>query len=246
MTRRERIESRLQKRREWAESRQEKAESLQKQNDHFRGDLAFATQPGHIPERARFIKREEKSFEHMNMAEHHIGKAAGLEHQLSHSIFSDDDNAIEAIEAKIAKLQETNTKIKTINKLVRKQDRAGLLALGLSEARVDALFVPDFCGVIGFPSYMLTNNSANVRRLKGRIEEIKRRNEMMERTEAAGGVLLEDVNQYVRVVFSEKPDRDILNDLRAANFQWGQGHWFGLRSALPQSVIDLAPAAVTE
>lgn len=49
MTRRERMERRLQRRLEWAESRAQKAEALAKQNEPFHADVAFNTQPGHIP-----------------------------------------------------------------------------------------------------------------------------------------------------------------------------------------------------
>lgn len=64
MTRRERLERKLEQRREWAASRQNKAASLHKANEPFRGDYAFNTQPGHIPERARVLRRTDKAVEH--------------------------------------------------------------------------------------------------------------------------------------------------------------------------------------
>ena len=43
---------------------------------------------------------------------------------------------------------------------------------GLSKKSIDSLFVPDFMGRIGFPSFELKNNGANIRRLKERLEKL--------------------------------------------------------------------------
>ena len=43
---------------------------------------------------------------------------------------------------------------------------------GLSESSIENLFVPDYMGRIGFPSFELTNNGANIKRLKARLEKL--------------------------------------------------------------------------
>jgi len=63
---------------EWADKRQEKAEALYARDEHYRGDIAFNTQPGHIPERARVIRRTEQAFEHANTAQRFRAKAGSL------------------------------------------------------------------------------------------------------------------------------------------------------------------------
>lgn len=82
------------------------------------------------------------------------------------AISSDDPEAILKLQSQVDDLQKFQDLAKATNRLVRKNDRAGLAALGYSEARIDRFFVPDFAGRIGFPDYMLTNNSANIRRIK--------------------------------------------------------------------------------
>jgi hypothetical protein len=62
----------------WAEKRRAKAAALEKRNDPYRGDIAFNTQPGHIPERARAIKRTEKAWEHTQKAQEMERKASSL------------------------------------------------------------------------------------------------------------------------------------------------------------------------
>lgn len=49
-------------------------------------------------------------------------------------------------------------------------------------------------------------------------------------------VMLIEGNEYVRVTFPEKPDREVLDSLRAAGFRWGAGSWVGRRDAVPASV----------
>ena len=53
---------------EWARKRRQKAGVLETRNAPYRGDIAFNTQPGHIPERTRVIARTEKAWEHTSTA----------------------------------------------------------------------------------------------------------------------------------------------------------------------------------
>lgn len=103
MTQRERALARLERRREWAAGRAAKARQIDASRPAYADDWAFITQPGHIPARARLIAREEKAQEHRNMATHHTEKAASIESRLERTVFSDDTDAIEQLQAKIDK-----------------------------------------------------------------------------------------------------------------------------------------------
>ena len=238
MTTRERIEARIERREEWAATRQSRAASVFHESERYRGDYAFNTQPGHIPERARLIKREERAFEDVKMAEHHESKAAGLERQLDRSVFSDDTDAIERLEARIAQHEKARDQKKRINALYRKGDAAGLAAMGLSldTLRAKCAAAGPYWGDKPFLAYELTNLGARIRSDKERIEEIKRRVSRVEKATAAGGVAVEGTGEYVRVTFAEKPERETLDALRGAGFQWGGGSWCGYRSKLPECV----------
>jgi hypothetical protein len=63
---------------EWANKRIAKANATFKAQERFRGDIAFNTQPGHIPFRDRLNRQAEKAFENMNVARDMKGKAASL------------------------------------------------------------------------------------------------------------------------------------------------------------------------
>lgn len=247
MTRRERLEAKLERRREWAQGREAKAAALNATADPFRGDVAFNTQPGHIPLRARIIRNQERAWEHSQIAAHHESKADGLERALDHSVFSDDADAIQQLEARITKREADQERMKAANVAIRKSKKGGveaqvsaLVALGFAELTARKLLLPDFAGRVGFPGYSLTNNSAQIRTDKARIEEIKRRQNQTAAAEAApGGVLISGTGDYVNVTFAEKPEREVINALKAAGFRWGSGSWCGYRDKLPIEVIGV-------
>lgn len=180
MTRRERAMARLDRRREWAAGRRDKAQACFAVGKPYRGDIAFCTQPGHIPERERVNRAAECGMQHVEMAAYHEGKAGGTERMLAHTIFSDDVDAVEALRAKIEKGRRELEKMKAANKIVRKYkanipDGVNALMLAGFPAVAAKLFEPDFAGRLGFPSYALTNLGANIRRMEARIVEIERR-----------------------------------------------------------------------
>src|SRR3990167_8206779 len=228
MTRRERAIARLERRREWAAGRREKAAACFSRGDPYRGDVAFNTQPGHIPERARVIAAIDRGVQHSNMADHHDSKAAGIADQLERTIFSDDSDAVEALRAKIAKLRSVVERMKAANKIVRKfktdpvAGQAALVAVGFTTGQAARLYEPDFAGRLGFPSYAITNDGSNIRRMEGRIVEIERRAARQAQAEADGGITIATSNDgsWVTVTFAEKPEREILDALRAAGFGW--------------------------
>lgn len=48
-----------------------------------------------------------------------------------------------------------------------------LMNMGYSEEQIKSLRAPDFCGRIGYPSYMLQNNNANIHRVEGRLNQLR-------------------------------------------------------------------------
>lgn len=251
-TRRERLERKAELRREWAAKR---AASASQRFDAARSVTAGIPmgQPilvGHHSERAhrnvlaRSDSHMRAAVESSDMAEHHASKAAGIERQLANTIFSDDDNAIEELEAKIADLEAKRELNNTINKIIRAKPKnevtdakvAKLVELGMKDSSARKMFEPDFAGRIGIPSYVNQNMGGVISNAKKRIEDIKRRQERTQAAESNGGVAVEGTGEWVSVTFAEKPDRDILNALRDAGFRWGGGSWTGKRADLPECV----------
>jgi len=79
------------------------------------------------------------------------------------AIFSDDPNATEKLAEKIERLESRQDMMKAANKMVKKNDREGLLNAGFSDNQITQLFEPDFCGRLGFPSYLIMTYDSGVK-----------------------------------------------------------------------------------
>ncbi len=63
----------------WAQKREDTANAtLSHIQEHYRGDIAFNTQPGHIPFRARIVAQEDRAYQSLNKAAQMRKKAESL------------------------------------------------------------------------------------------------------------------------------------------------------------------------
>lgn len=148
-------------------------------------------------------------------------------------ISSDDPQAVEKLEAKLATLEKRQEMMKAANAAIRMKDPAKgdakLAELGYTPEDIAKLRAPDFCGRIGYPAYELQNNNANIRRIRGRIAELKKRTENTpEGWEFDGGrVVVNTAENRLQIIFDGKPDADIRTELKGEGFRWApsQGAW---------------------
>lgn len=148
-------------------------------------------------------------------------------------ISSDDPQAVEKLEAKLAALEKHQELMKAANVAIRMKDPtegdAKLAELGYTPEDIAKLREPDFCGRIGYPANLLQNNNANIRRIRGRIEELKKRTENTpEGWEFDGGrVVVNTTENRLQIIFDGKPDADIRTELKGEGFRWApsQGAW---------------------
>lgn len=251
MTRRERLERKLEKRREWAEKAEQRADSLSEQSHKMMSVIPMG-QPiliGHYSEkrdrnyRNRAWNKMGRAVEQRDLAEHHVSKAGGLENQLDKAIFSDDPDAVEAIEARIAENEAKREKMKKVNSLYRKNDIEGLAAIGINYETLKAKLAAagGYWGSAPHLAYELSNLGQRISGDKKRLEQVKTQNTRRAEAEAAPtGTLLQNCNGgYCRVTFAEKPDRSVLNALKTAGFWWAKGSWAGKLEQLPTEVKTL-------
>ncbi len=231
----ERQEARRQRYLDRAEKAEQDAAGRFKSADE-RSDLIPFGQPilvGHHSEKrhrrdlARIDRDMRAGIDASKKAEHYAGKAESVGKA---GISSDDPEAIVKLREKIAKLETVQARMVAANKLVRKQDRAGLAASGYDESQIAGLFTPDFAGRLGFPNYALTNNNANIRRLKTRLAELARASsrETVEHEPVDGVQFVENAEiNRVQLIFSGKPAAEIRQQLKRRGFRWSpsEGAW---------------------
>ena len=148
-------------------------------------------------------------------------------------ISSDDPQAVEKLEAKLATLEKHQEMMKAANAAIRMKDPAKgdakLAELGYTPDEITELRAPDFCGRVGYPAYELSNNLANIKRIRERIASLEKLKEATPEgwTFDGGQVVVNTEENRVQLIYDEKPDADTRAKLKANGFRWApsQGAW---------------------
>lgn len=151
-------------------------------------------------------------------------------------IMSDDKEAVAKLTAKLEKLEKHQATMKAANAAIRLKDvkkgDAKLIEMGFTPDEIRQLRTPDFAGRIGYPSYEMQNNNANIRRIRDRIAELEK--EAQRAAENTGPIqgdgyqLVENTELgRIQFLFEDKPDDDTRAVLKANGFRWApsQGAW---------------------
>ena len=153
-------------------------------------------------------------------------------------VSSDDPDAVVKLVEKLAELEKKQEFNKAINKALRTADRTGsdaeLKALGLNDATIAQLKTPDFAGRRGIPSYVLSNNSSNMRRIRQRIEALRKAAGDQTSEQVHGDIRIVDnvEDNRVQVFFPSIPSPEVRKKLKQNGFRWSRsaGAWQRHRS----------------
>lgn len=169
------------------------------------------------------------------------------------SIYLGDDDAVERLEEKLTTLEKKQETMKATNKILRskklseieKHDK--LKELGYSGNGITQLFILDCFGEIGFPSYIITNNGSNIRRVKEQLERARKMKMTKNKEYTINGVsLVENYSENrLQLFFPSIPDADIRNQLKKNGFKWSRCNecW---QSYLNHRNIDSAKKIISE
>lgn len=169
--------------------------------------------------RERIRRRFERGSEFADLAKRCRERAANIG---GRGISSDDPDAADKLREKLAGLEALQSRMVAVNKLVRKKDRVGLAAMGFSDLQIERLFIPDFAGRIGFENFRLTNNNANICRIRERITELERHTQREDQEEIGNGYTYREdtAENRVTLLFLGKPRPQIITALKSNGFRW--------------------------
>lgn len=155
-------------------------------------------------------------------------------------IMTGDADALDRLRQKLAALEAYHQQMKAMNKIVKnprfkqlpreEQTQKLIEEHGYKPETAHQLTEPDFMGSIGVPAYRLTNNAAEIRRIKSRITELERLQTQETSSEArADGIEIErdpDAAR-IRLIFPDKPDQATRTLLKQHGFRWAPslGAW---------------------
>ena len=147
-------------------------------------------------------------------------------------ISSDDPNAIQKLQDKLEMCEKSQKYMKEVNAYYRKNGTCeGFPGMEAARAaRLDESVIQAYSwDKQPFPSYALTNNSAEIRRLKQRIEKLTVNQEVgfVGWTFDGGEVVANSEENRLQILFDEKPDEQKRSALKGNGFKWSpsQGAW---------------------
>lgn len=144
-------------------------------------------------------------------------------------VMSGDSDALERLQDKLAAKIKAQETMKAVNVAIRKNDHAAIVNLLGCEEKAADILKPDFCGRIGFASYALNNNRAEIKRLEARINEIEKRKASTPKEITLNGVkVVENIEAMrLQVFFESKPAQDIIKLMKSNAFKWAPsvGAW---------------------
>jgi len=147
-------------------------------------------------------------------------------------IMAGDADAVSRLKEKLAEAEQLQAVMREVNAAIRRHAKEGeaaqlraILAVYHKADEDDAreLLIPDPMGHVGFSSYKLTNNNANIHRIKARIALLSRDKEIApSTTRGDNGVLCEDcpADNRVRLFFSLIPPVEVRTRLKSQGFRW--------------------------
>lgn len=203
---------------------------------------------GHHSERRhrRTLERADNLYRHAfvkcaDKAEHYENKAEGVGRG---GVSGDDPDAVSKLLAKLQKCIQAQQTMKACNAAIRRnktpeKQTAALLALGLSEKNASAILEGDFCGRIGFASFNLQNNNAEIKRLQKRISDLKVTKEKATDTEEEyNGFTMKIDGEENRVMFffEGKPAEEIRAKLKGRAFKWSPSRGAWVRKISPAAL----------
>ncbi len=160
----------------------------------------------------KFDNHHRKGFAHLATADELEDRAAAVG---TGGISADDPAALEKLRAQRAALEAAHARAVAANKLIRKNDRDGLAALG---------YTPDDIAGLPVPRYALANSSANIRRLTQRIAVLEARRQTAPTIEAREGqgwkAWVDAEENRVMLKFDERLSKEHYQIVRRAAFLW--------------------------
>ena len=140
-------------------------------------------------------------------------------------ISADDPNAVSKLENKLAKLEQAQETMKAVNAYYRKHktlDGCPHLSPEQIEKLKMSMSGSYRANPKPFESYQLSNNNAEIRRLKNRITALTRRKELgYVGWEFDGGrVEANTADNRLQIFFDEKPDKEIREELKGNGFRY--------------------------
>ncbi len=191
--------------------------------------------------RSKITRTFEKSFKESSKAEYYERKAKSVGRA---GISSDDPDAVLKLQKKLSGLEKNHERMKAVNKVVKNKKITHdekineIIALGFKKESATELLKGDFMGRIGFATYALQNNKAEINRVKSRIEDLSKIKNNDNITEVSDNFTFKvnyEINR-IMFVFDDKPEEKVRKVLKSNAFNWSKYNNAWIRKISPNAL----------
>ena len=187
-----------------------------------------------------------KSFEADKKADYYQSKADKVGNG---GISTADPEAVQKLTKKLNDLQASQEIMKKANAMIRTGKESQLSELGFNELQIHELLNPKYSNIKGFAPYSLTNNNAEIRRVKKRIEELKTINAHADHEPEQHGCATFSIEDgRLCFAFDGIPAQAIRELLKGNGFKWSRyrKQWVRKATANALSVKPMICKQITE
>lgn len=173
--------------------------------------------------RDKAFNQIEKSVEAQKKADYYAEKATAAE--LNNAISSDDPEALTKLKDKLQNLEKAQSDMKRINAYYKKHGTCkGCEGVSDETAQkiADKIEKAYSWEKRPFASYTLTNNNAEINRLKDRIKQLETKREFVGWEFEGGEVKVNNDINRLQIFFDEIPDEGKRKELKGAAFKWSR------------------------
>ena len=111
----------------------------------------------------------------------------------------------------------------------------------LTEKEAEELLKGDFCGRVGFASYSIANNSATIRTVRDRIEDLEKLHNQAALS-ASGEIeglswSLYEEDGRIKITFEDVPSEALRRTLKTYSFKWSRFSKAWVRKITPNAIF---------
>lgn len=244
-------EERKQRRINYYREKAEQARQVSSQLSHQSIDMLSAIPPGqpilvdHYSARGhrKLLERSDKKMEQSiaagEKADYYEHKAEAAEN--NSAISADDPEALDKLRARLDGLKSKQAFMKKVNAYYRKHKTCrgceGVseeLAAELDESMKNAYSWE----TAPFPSYALSNNNQNIKRIEGRIKQLEQAQETGYRGWYfdGGKVIPNEEENRLQVLFDDIPPEEVRRELSSHGFHWSRRNQVWQRQLTPNAI----------
>lgn len=186
-------------------------------------------------------KRLNEFLEWNNKAIHRLRLDFDPKYVSRRGISADDADAPAQLAARIAAAEQEQERMKAANSILRSKRTSEatkiqrLAELEIPEPVARSMMKGDFAGRKGYAQFQLSNNLANIKRMKQRLADMEklRADDTFEMAFEGGRILDNVEDNRLQIFFDDKPAADLRTKLKQNGFKWApsKGAWQRMRNA---------------